>query len=209
MKKLLIAAVLIVGAHQAYQHFGSSQGAFDASGTAETILFTFDGCGKPCNDAHQFLAKRNVSFLELNTQASVDHLDKFKSFGGRSTYPLIVVGDTRIQGYRPPDVATALAGAYGFSAVTSAERTALAKNFTDTGAPRIVMYGTQSCGYCRKARAYFDQHGLDYTEYDIEKSPIAARDFKTLYGGGTPLIYYGFNRASGFNKREIASQLKI
>ena len=209
MKGLLIAALFIVGAYQAYQYFGSSQGAYDASGNAQTIVFTFDGCGKPCNDALHFLAKRNVAFLELNTLESEENLDRFKSMGGRNNYPFIVVGDVRIQGYRPPEVVTALASAYGFETVTRAEQTALERNFTDSGEPRIVMYGTQSCGFCKQARVYFAQSGVEYIEYDIEKSSRAARDFKTLLGAGTPLIYNGFKRASGFNARQVADQLGI
>ena len=37
------------------------------------------------------------------------------------------------------------------------------------GAGHVTMYATSWCGYCKKARTYFRQNGINFIEYDIEK----------------------------------------
>ncbi|PWH16889.1 MAG: hypothetical protein DDG58_08970 [Ardenticatenia bacterium] len=39
----------------------------------------------------------------------------------------------------------------------------------------IVMYCTRWCSDCRRARAWLDEHGLQYTEIDVNANPAAAR----------------------------------
>lgn len=64
---------------------------------------------------------------------------------------------------------------------------------------RLVMYSTQWCGYCKKARSYFRANGLDFTEYDIEKNERAARRYRKLGGTGVPVITFGKERMNGFS----------
>jgi glutaredoxin len=64
----------------------------------------------------------------------------------------------------------------------------------------VVMYATEWCGYCRKARAYFRKHNIPYTEHDIEKSESALKAFRMLGGRGVPLIVVGDQRMSGFSE---------
>ena len=65
--------------------------------------------------------------------------------------------------------------------------------------PRVVMYATSWCPYCRKARDYFRSRNIPYTEHDIEKDPAAHRRFKSLGGKGVPLILVGERQMSGFS----------
>ena len=51
----------------------------------------------------------------------------------------------------------------------------------------VVMYSTQWCPYCRKARAYFERHKIAYVEYDIEASAQNRVRYQTLNGRGVPL----------------------
>ena len=39
---------------------------------------------------------------------------------------------------------------------------------------QIIMYGTDWCGDCHRARWFFDNYGIDYTDIDIEANPDAA-----------------------------------
>ena len=64
----------------------------------------------------------------------------------------------------------------------------------------VVMYATSWCPWCAKARAYFGQKGIAYTEYDVEKSPSANAEFKRLGGRGVPLIVVGREKMSGFSE---------
>ena len=38
----------------------------------------------------------------------------------------------------------------------------------DTG-QKVVMYSTSWCVYCKQARNYFEENGISYSDYDIEK----------------------------------------
>ena len=53
---------------------------------------------------------------------------------------------------------------------------------------KVVMYMTDWCGYCRKAREYLHSLGVDLTEYDIEKDKEKREDMRKLGGKGVPLI---------------------
>ena len=38
------------------------------------------------------------------------------------------------------------------------------------------MYATSWCGDCRKARDFLDNHGVEYTEINIDRDPEAAAE---------------------------------
>ena len=40
---------------------------------------------------------------------------------------------------------------------------------------KVIMYATDWCGYCKKARRYFRKNGISFTEYDIEKDAAAKK----------------------------------
>lgn len=63
----------------------------------------------------------------------------------------------------------------------------------------VVMYSTTWCGYCRKARDYFRQQGIAFTEYDVEKSAKGKQDYQALNGRGVPIIFAGGKRMNGFS----------
>ena len=41
----------------------------------------------------------------------------------------------------------------------------------------VVLFSTSWCGACKKAKAFLDQRGVPYMEYDVEKSATARRQF--------------------------------
>lgn len=63
----------------------------------------------------------------------------------------------------------------------------------------IVMYSASWCGYCRKARNYFNQNNIAFTEYDVEKSARGKADYKKLNASGVPVILVGDKRMNGFS----------
>lgn len=207
MKQLLILLAIVVGSYKAYETL-TKPTAFSPDGTAQVLLFTYDKCGKPCREARQYLQER-VTFEEVDVRASDANLARFTAMGGRNTMPLVVIGEQTIQGNWPQRMLPALTASYGLSGVSPAQRSALSKNFDAAGDQKLVMYVTQSCGYCKRARQYFQERGLAVREFDIERSPAARRDFAALHGGGTPLIYKGFHSAYGFNPAQIARDLDL
>jgi glutaredoxin len=64
---------------------------------------------------------------------------------------------------------------------------------------KIVMYSTSWCGYCKKARDYFNSHNIAFEEYDVENSNKGKRDYKKLGGSGVPIILLGNKRMNGFS----------
>lgn len=65
-------------------------------------------------------------------------------------------------------------------------------------ATRVVMYGTETCPYCAKARDYLRERGIAFADYDVQKSPAAREAFGKLGGKGVPLILIGNRRIDGF-----------
>ena len=42
--------------------------------------------------------------------------------------------------------------------------------------PRIIMFSTPSCSYCRKAKQYFRKKQVPFREVDVSRDQAAARD---------------------------------
>ncbi|MCG8489835.1 MAG: glutaredoxin family protein [Chromatiales bacterium] len=65
---------------------------------------------------------------------------------------------------------------------------------------KVVIYSTEWCGYCDKAKRYFKRKKIRYTEYDIEKSNKAKRQYKKMGATGVPVILVGKRRMNGFSE---------
>ncbi|NTV38260.1 MAG: hypothetical protein HGA82_03660, partial [Anaerolineales bacterium] len=64
----------------------------------------------------------------------------------------------------------------------------------------VVMFSAEWCGYCRKARQYFQANRVAFRERDVDKDPAARREYERLGGSGLPLILVGDQRLSGFSE---------
>jgi glutaredoxin len=73
---------------------------------------------------------------------------------------------------------------------------------------KIVLYTTQRCAYCRKAKQFLNRRNIKYTEYDVETSKKGRRDYKQLNGRGVPIILVGDQRMNGFSEERMASMLE-
>ncbi len=77
----------------------------------------------------------------------------------------------------------------------------------EKGFPKIIMYSTSWCGYCKKAKKFFEENGIAYTEYDVEKSAEKMAEFKRLGGTGVPFIIVGNKRMRGFSEDNMKKLL--
>ncbi|OUS27394.1 hypothetical protein A9Q99_15470 [Gammaproteobacteria bacterium 45_16_T64] len=68
---------------------------------------------------------------------------------------------------------------------------------------RVVMYSTSWCGYCAKARSYFNSKGIKFRDLDIEKNRNAKNAYDKLNGSGVPLIVVGGKVIRGFNRTKF------
>ena len=75
----------------------------------------------------------------------------------------------------------------------------------------IVMYCTRWCPACRRARVWFDSHGLKFTEVDIDSIPGAADQVKRWANGTrtTPTFDIDGTILIGFDERKLAAALNI
>lgn len=67
------------------------------------------------------------------------------------------------------------------------------------GQPTVIMYATEWCPYCEKARRYFEANGIDYTEYDVEKDRKGQREYERMGKPGVPVIFVGDLKMNGFS----------
>jgi glutaredoxin len=66
-------------------------------------------------------------------------------------------------------------------------------------AKRVVMYSAEWCGVCRKAKQYFTEKHISYTEYDVDTNPKGKADFEKMDAHGVPVILVGNRRMNGFS----------
>lgn len=74
--------------------------------------------------------------------------------------------------------------------------------------PRVVMYAVPDCGYCVQARRYFTAQGIEFTEYNINRSAKRYREFLRYGGRGTPLLRIDGQTLHGFNRQAIDAALQ-
>lgn len=72
---------------------------------------------------------------------------------------------------------------------------------------QVVLYATAWCGYCKKTRALFKEHGIPYKEYDIEKSLQGKQEYDRLNGRGIPLVVVNGVVIRGYNPELILKSL--
>jgi glutaredoxin 3 len=73
----------------------------------------------------------------------------------------------------------------------------------------ITVYSTPSCGYCRKAKAYFRNLRIPFIEYDVSRDQRKAEEMVRKSGQmGVPVIDIRGKIIVGFNVNEIERALK-
>ncbi len=110
----------------------------------------------------------------------------------------LIVGVVWQTKYSAPRQAAARAG----TSAAGEQVTAMA------GQPEITIYTTSWCGYCKAARAFFNENRIRYTEYDVETSAEAAQTLQKHTGGGVPLIFVGDETMRGYDEGELRRLLK-
>lgn len=76
-----------------------------------------------------------------------------------------------------------------------------------TGSGDVILYATSWCGYCRKTRELFDEQGVSYIEYDIEKSDEGRARYDELGGNGVPVIDVRGTIIHGYDEDGILAAL--
>lgn len=86
------------------------------------------------------------------------------------------------------------------------------------GSHEVVLFSTQGCGYCDKARRFLTQHRVPFTELDVEDDPAAPGRLTALgqRAGlgprdlqGVPIIFVDGQPILGWDQKRLAKLLGI
>ncbi len=76
--------------------------------------------------------------------------------------------------------------------------------------PKVVIFTTPTCGFCRQAKRYFREKNIRFTEVDVTRNPDGARDMVRRTGQqGVPVILINNRPIVGFDKPKINQLLGI
>jgi glutaredoxin len=71
------------------------------------------------------------------------------------------------------------------------------------GGNSVVLYSTEWCGVCKRAKRYFKVNNIPFQEYDVENSERGKTDFANLNGRGVPILLVGEKRMNGFSEKKF------
>lgn len=208
MKVLIVIALIIAGLYhfqpQWFDGLLKGKGAFDNSGKPQMIVFTYDGCGQPCDDAVAMAKRTQQDYYHLVVSPGSSEEVKMKDYGlSTRSFPGIVVGREKFNGYYPHKLKPVLIDHFGMDVLSGPERRAMKKHFNADGSPKLVFYGTSWCGYCKKLRQHLTANNTPYIEWDVEKNSAAMARFKTLGGRGYPFAFIGHHQIDGGRLGEV------
>ena len=74
---------------------------------------------------------------------------------------------------------------------------------------KVIMYMTEWCPVCRKARAYLKSLGLNFTEYDVDKNPEKEEEWIRINPRkSVPVFDIEGKKMVGFSEQEIKAALE-
>ena len=74
--------------------------------------------------------------------------------------------------------------------------------------PKVVLFSTSTCSWCRRAKRYFKEQGVAFKEINIERDQQAARDIVRKTGQtGVPVIKIGSSWIVGFDRERVEKEL--
>ena len=69
---------------------------------------------------------------------------------------------------------------------------------------KVVIYATPTCPYCRRAKEYFSQKGIAFTDYNVAEDRDKAKEMIDKSGQmGVPVIMIDDEIVVGFNQARI------
>jgi len=75
---------------------------------------------------------------------------------------------------------------------------------------KIIIYSTPTCPYCKKAKAYLQEKGIEYTDVDVSQNETAQKEMMEKSGTmSVPVIDIGGRVITGFDKDKIDEALSV
>lgn len=72
---------------------------------------------------------------------------------------------------------------------------------------RVVLYGTASCSYCQKTRAWLADKKIDFADLDVQHSAPAAAMHAALGSEAVPVIIIGNRMIRGYQPEAFEKAL--
>ncbi len=81
---------------------------------------------------------------------------------------------------------------------------------TDKKQPKVIVFSTPTCSWCRRVKQYFREHQVKFRDIDVSKDQSAANDMVRRTGqSGVPVILIDNRPIIGFDKGQIDRLLGI
>lgn len=77
-----------------------------------------------------------------------------------------------------------------------------------SNSPRIALYSTRSCAYCRQLKAALTRWGVPFQEWDIENNRQAQKAYARLGVRTVPALVIGDEVATGFDEKRLRKRLQ-
>lgn len=77
-------------------------------------------------------------------------------------------------------------------------------------AREVKMYTTPTCPYCKMAKKFLADNGIEYQEFNIVEDEAAREEMKNRYNSLTvPTICFNGEVLIGFNEAELREKLGL
>lgn len=74
----------------------------------------------------------------------------------------------------------------------------------------VSIYTTPSCTYCKMAKEFFKEKGIQYQEFDVASDPVKRAEMIDFTGQlAVPVILIDDSAVVGFNRPKVAELLGI
>ena len=74
----------------------------------------------------------------------------------------------------------------------------------------VTIYSTPTCHFCKMAKDFFAEKGIQYTNYDVSSDAEKREEMIGMTGQlGVPVIVIGSDVMVGFDRSKIAGKLGV
>ena len=73
----------------------------------------------------------------------------------------------------------------------------------------VVIYSSNTCGYCTMAKEYFNENNVEYTEKNVSTDLEARKELMSKGFMGVPVIYVEDEVIQGFDKSKLDELLGL
>jgi glutaredoxin-like YruB-family protein len=75
---------------------------------------------------------------------------------------------------------------------------------------QVTIYSTPTCHFCHSAKAFFDEKGVAYTDYNVATDMDKRKEMIDMTGQlGVPVIRIGDDVVVGFDEGKVRELLQI